>query len=268
MVNLFGVGLRCLLDFLCLIAAANSHLFVCTISVLQTLLVWNLFFVRDMYQQRIAWSIRCIWPLVVFAGTQLRSHRPWSEASAAPEQARPDCVAKHGGAGFSVLLRQAAPKQSQQASNFETCSIADHSGWLRILDFRAPILSSVQCHNESPASNWSFPTLNRSKPTTTVEIYGNILSICMQWTSLHGYPPRKAWSEKYLSIHIRCINMELLDSGVLGTKFQGRAPVLPDVLNARFDVHLKCLAAHFDRQVQKQGQSDAALQAKQYSIFT
>ena len=60
MVNLFGVGLRCLLDFLCLIAAANSHLFVCTISVLQTLLVWNLFFVRDMYQQRIAWSIRCI----------------------------------------------------------------------------------------------------------------------------------------------------------------------------------------------------------------
>ena len=44
MVNLSGVGPRCLPDFLCLIAAANSHLFLFAISVMQTLLVLELVF--------------------------------------------------------------------------------------------------------------------------------------------------------------------------------------------------------------------------------
>lgn len=127
----------------------------------------------------IAWSIGCIW------GRAGRGLKPQLHLS------RHDCVAKALWRRFRhIAIRQQQSNLSKHHTLAETCSIADHGVWLRtnesttlfrlkilhapvphvcvLVSNHAPILSSVHCQNESHESNWSFPTLNRWKPTTTV----------------------------------------------------------------------------------------------------
>ena len=95
----------------------------------------------------------------------------------------------------------------------------------------------------------------------------NILSTCMQWTSLQGSKKSlvreiSKYHPMYQHATVRqcCVRQEV--------PRPGSSPRFSPRFDVYIILHWSLLLPHFGRQVQEQGQSDAALQAKQCSLRT